>query len=141
VLLVLTLAVPEAWGRAYVTENFEGYTVRCSAVPSIELPSEVLNRYRIDADDGTGVLSCVVQQQQADGSYTNVRADVTAAITNLVGIVEGSPVREVLQGDNVTYIATYDIPNENPLTFDLVIEPEASRTSIPIQFEDIRPAQ
>jgi hypothetical protein len=137
-LALTTLSAPNAWGRAYVTETVEGYTIRCSTIRSTELPDEVLNRYAVVADDAIGVLSCVVQEQEADGTYRNARADVTATVTNLVGMVQGSPVREVLEGDVVTYIATYRIPNDNPLTFDLVIQPEGAPVPLSIEFEDVR---
>jgi hypothetical protein len=140
-LSALALAAPNAWSRAYVTETVEGYTIRCSTIRSTELPDEVLNRYAVVAEDAIGVLSCVVQEPQADGTYRNTRADVTANVTNLVGMVQGSPVREVLQGDAVTYIATYQIPNDNPLTFDLVIEPAGAPIPLSIEFEDVRPAE
>ena len=137
-LLALTLSAPNAWSRAYVTETVEGYTIRCSTIRSTELPEEVLVRYAVEADEAIGVLSCVVQEKEADGIFRNARADVTATVTNLVGMVQGSPMREVLEGDAVTYIATYPIPNDNPLTFELVIRPDGAPVPLSIEFEDVR---
>jgi hypothetical protein len=141
-LLMLTVTAGSgALAGAYFSEVADGTTLRCSSVPSSSLPEDVLERYRIAADSRTGVLSCVIQRQGQDGSLENLSGRINARVVTLTGVTEAPVFREVLENEAVSYLATYAIPLDGPLSFQVAAQPAGSEMTITVEHDDIRPQQ
>jgi hypothetical protein len=128
-----------AFASTYVTETVDDYTVRCSTVRSDTLPDTILERYGIAGDKQRGVLSCVVQRANPDGSMSNQKADVQVRIENLMQVASTPEVRELLEGDNITYLASYEIPVDTVLQFEVTLSPQGTDIEIPLQFSVDKP--
>lgn len=113
--------------------------MRCSAVSVDALPESILDRYGVDNEPAKGVLSCVVQQADANGEVSNVRATVHVRIENLMGVATVPVVRELMEDDNVTYLASYDIPVDTQLQFNVTLSPQGSDLTIPLSFKSDLP--
>ena len=140
-LLSASVTLP-AQARAYLTETAEGHTLRCSTIRSDTLPATVLQRYAVSADRATGVFSCVVQYpDNSGGDEQNRSADLNALARNLTGVEQVLEVREVLDDDNLTYLATYAIPVNGPLTFEVEVLADSLSTPMVVVFDDVRPQE
>jgi hypothetical protein len=142
ITLLLLCIAGQTNARAYISESSEGYTVRCSTVRTTTLSQEVQTRYGIQADDHLGLLSCVMQQQgSAADNPENIRGEIRATISTLTGQAEAADFSEVLQGSAVSYLSTYEIPVNGPLTFEVAARPSGLTSDIVISFDDIRPGE
>jgi|GEM_PF-5593901 len=138
----LALASPAAVTQAYVVEAVNGHTVRCSTIRSDTLSEDVLSRYLLEPSRSTGVLSCVVQPSALErGDTENFEAELSAQAITLTGVPVPLEFREVLEDDQITYLATYAIPVDGPLNFEIsALVPAATEATV-IAFEDIHPQE
>ncbi|MGE0622853.1 MAG: DUF4426 domain-containing protein [Pseudomonadales bacterium] len=145
-LLAVTLGLQpllteSAHARAFTTEATGETTLRCSTAPTVSIPDEVLDRYDVTPDRDSGLLSCVVQQQETGGSWRNRRGEIAATASTLTGIAEELRIREILDESTIGYIATYPLPASGPLRFNVLVETGDDDADIRIEFDDLRPRQ
>lgn len=142
-LLTLTAALTTAsvaHGRAYHTETVGDLVARCSTVNTTSLPEKSLELYGVSGSRDTGLASCVLQAQAPGNEPENRQAQVEIRYYTPGQTPRPADVREVREGDLVTYLATYPIRSEDPLQFEVTIELEGAGTS-QLQFTDHQPYQ
>lgn len=139
--LFLTFLPTSAQSRAFTSEVIAGTTLRCNTARTGSIPEEILDRYGITQDADAGLLSCVIQRQEASGAWRNQRGIVRARASTITGISEELQVREILDESAVGYVATYALPTSGPLSFDVLVEAEDAEEEIRIEFDDLRPRQ
>jgi hypothetical protein len=137
--LTMGTSLPAA-ARVYHDEEGRGYTVRCTTLLTSALTPEIRKRYEVAPDPDKGLLSCVLQQDGAAGGG-HQHARVSVSIEDLSGRVQLPEVREVLEADQPTYIAAYEIPPTGPLSFQVRLEPVSPGPELVVDFDDIRPRE
>jgi hypothetical protein len=136
---VLALVPAAAFPRAFHSVDSGDVTVRCSTVNSTSLPEASLQRYAIDGDPAVGLFSCVLQRSHAQESPEHLHGDVTVHYHSIGQTPAEIPLREVLDDrDLVTYLGTYRVPDEFPLTFRVSVESD-DIGSLEFTFDDNEP--
>jgi hypothetical protein len=136
--VAIALVPATALPRAFHAEDVGDVTVRCSSVNSTSLPETSLERYDIDSDGSVGLFSCVVQRMSDDGTFEHLSAEITAQDHSIGQTPQDIPLREVLDDDLVTYLGTYAVAEEFPLTFRVSIDSEATGR-VEFTFDDMKP--
>ena len=126
--------------RAYHSRAIDdGLTARCTTVNTSTLPQEVIERYEISGDENTGLISCVVQQSVPPAAVPqNMPADVYVEFNPIGQAPEPVAVRQVLDGDFLTYLGTYQVHGNDTLQFHVTISVDDTGT-LEMNFEDQQP--
>jgi hypothetical protein len=115
-------AFTQAEARIYIVESFDTYTVRCTSMQTSELPNEVIDRYEVqESSDDTGIISCVLQEEDADMAMPNIEGTFTGYMQNLIGQRTSLHFRPILENNAVSYIATYERTSASPVRFWMTV--------------------
>lgn len=137
--MLLGPAAAPARASAYHTEPLNGLIARCSTIVATQLPEQSLARYEVEADRNRGLLSCVVQPRDGDAVPDNVEAELRASYRPIGQAPQPLDIRQVREGNLVTYLGTYRISGSEPIQFDVRIEVEG-RAERRFRFTDRTPA-
>ncbi len=111
-----------AEARTYKVESFDNYTVRCTSIQSSELPNEVIDIYEVqESSVDTAIISCVLQEEDADHIMPNIEGTFTGYMQNLIGHRTTLYFRPILEKNAVTYIATYEQTSASPVRFWMTV--------------------
>ena len=91
-----------------------------SAFKSTFLRPEVAALYGIDRADDLGV--CVISVYQKESPGTGVQALVSGSVKNLMGQTTKLEFDEVREGEAAYHVCTFDVLDEEQLTFDVAVE-------------------
>ncbi len=143
-LVTLLLLVLAAYTNAseYEKVTQDTITVRCNTVNTSFLPKASLQRYQVEAERETGLLSCTVQRPTDAGGVENIRADVQARVENFYGVTTDVNMRQISVSDeryDVSYIGTYDIPYDNVMTFTIKVSAAQLDRPVTVEFKDQQP--
>ncbi|MFT6955658.1 MAG: hypothetical protein ACJAYC_000659 [Halieaceae bacterium] len=124
----------QAEARSYIVERFDTYTVRCSSIQASELPNKVIDTYDVrEPSDDTGIISCVLQEEDADHVMPNIEGSFTGYLQNLIGHRTTLNFRPVLENNAVTYIATYERTSTSPVRFWMTVSTGESKHEFEFQ--------
>lgn len=115
-------AFTQAEARIYTVERFDTYTVRCTSMQTSELPNDVIDRYELqESSNDTGIISCVLQQEDADMTMPNIEGTFTGYMQNLIGQHTSLHFRSILENNAVSYISTYERTSASPVRFWMTV--------------------
>ena len=101
---------------------------RCNTVHSLTLPNAIVERYNVNAQDETGVISCSLQSSAAEPP-TNLPAQVTGTVTTLTGRSAPVEFKEILDEGAVSYLGTFSIDAKSALDFEVQLtDPQSGQT-------------
>ncbi|MFT7524985.1 MAG: hypothetical protein ACI9LY_000117 [Arenicella sp.] len=119
---------------SYIVERFDTYTIRCSAIQTSELPNEVIDRYDIrEPSDDTGIISCVLQEEDADNVMRNIEGSFNGYLLNIIGQRTTMNFRAILENKAVTYIASYERTSTSPVRFWMTVSTGESKHEFEFQ--------
>lgn len=131
-LMAAAFASGPAAAQGSVTQG--AFTVHYSAVPTATLAPEVARRYAITRSASRALLSLVVLRAGDDAVPMPVRAKVDARRRDAGGRDEALAVREVVDGDAVTYLAEPRIGARERVDFVIAIVPVGESAPIEVRF-------
>lgn len=134
----LLLTGQPAMARAYSNKEVDGLTVRCTTINLASLPEASRQRYGVSGGPDEGLLSCVVQAPARGSTPENVQADVHAEFHPIGQAPQPVPMREVREGDLVTYLGTYPVEGSHPLQFSVSLAVPGAGTA-ELTFDDPHP--
>ena len=109
-----------------------GYVLRSSSVQSQRINADAARKYGIEPAADRAVLNVVVLE--AGPAQTTSPAKVSASRSNLAGMVQTVPLREVREGNRVSYIGDYTFLPKEVIRFRIEAEP-AGHTGDPLLLE------
>jgi hypothetical protein len=119
---------------SYIVERFDTYTIRCSSIQTSELPNEVMDKYDVrEPSDDTGIISCVLQAEDADNDMRNIEGSFTGYLQNLIGHRTTLNFRAILENNAITYIANYEQTSTSPVRFWMTVSTGESKHEFEFQ--------
>jgi hypothetical protein len=126
---------PAGFEPTRVEVRSEERVARCNTVHSLTLPEAVLRRYGLASGEDTAVLSCSLQT--TDQPPDNIPARVSGTATSLVGTSVPLDFKEILEGEAVSYVTTFDLTARSEIRFDLSIIDEQTGRNHAIEFSQV----
>ncbi|MBS7456412.1 DUF4426 domain-containing protein [Coralloluteibacterium stylophorae] len=123
-LLALGLLLPVAATAQQMTATGD-YLLHYNALPSSQLPEEIAQRYGLIRSPQTVVLTVSVQKRGQPGAPQPVAADVEVTATDAQGRTQPLRMREVVAGNDVSYLGQARIGDGDgeTLTFGIQARP------------------
>lgn len=119
---------PAGFAPASETVRENARIARCNTVHSLTLPTSIVERYGVQANDETGVISCSLQVDHG-GPPTNVAAQISGTVTTLTGQVSPVEFKEILEEGAVSYVGTFSIEAASSLDFEVSLIDSATGTA------------
>lgn len=113
----------------------EHYEIHYNAFNSTLIPAEVASSYNLTRSGNRGLINVAVLKKQPDGSTLPVSAQVTGVSRNIVQQTQGIEFREIEETDAIYSIGSFQFTNEDLLTIQLEVQPDASRPAYQIEFQ------
>src|SRR5699024_7930699 len=111
------------------------YTVRYSAVNSLQIPASVARSNGIERDGNMAVITVTLQKPTADHPYQAVAATVTGTARTLLGTPQKLAFRRVDTGNSVYSIATVPLGEAvQTVTVQLEVTTADGSALIPVEF-------
>lgn len=111
------------------------YEIHYNAFNSTIIPAEVASRHGLTRSGNRGLLNVAVLEKQPDGSTLPVSAQVTGVSRNIVQQIQRIEFREIKETDAIYSIGSFQFTNEDLLTIQLEVQPDASRPAYQIEFQ------
>jgi hypothetical protein len=113
----------------------EHYEIHYNAFNSTMVPAEVASRHGLTRSGSRGLINVAVLEKQPDGTTLPVSAQVTGASRNIVQQIQRIEFREIEETDAIYSIGSFQFTNEDLLTIQLEVQPDASRPPYQIEFQ------
>jgi hypothetical protein len=130
-LLVLLAAPAHAEQRKLVDE----YEIHYSVVTTDFLDKEVLAQYGIAPSPNRALLNIAVRTRVPAPMGQAVAAQIEVEAINLVGQMKAIELQEVREADQVYYIGTLPVADEEIVQFSVEVTPQGARHGYRIEFE------
>jgi Domain of unknown function (DUF4426) len=137
VILLAGLSVAAAVsGRAHPgTGQLGTYAVHHNALTTDRLTPAIAQAYGFRRSSEVVLINIAVIREQPGTTGTPVHARVVLSVLNLAGQPKTvSPVREVVEGDAIYYLATTSIAPHETLNIRVEVTPEGEARSISFRF-------
>lgn len=110
------------------------YTVRYSAVNSMQIPASVARDNHIERDGQTAVVMVTLQRPTADDPLHAVPARVSGYAQDLMGHKTTLLFDRIESAGSVYSLADVSIEGDPTLTFDLQVDAIGANATIPLRF-------
>ena len=135
IALAFSLAVFQAQAQPH-TERAGAYIVRSSTSPTQSFSADAARAQGITPSPTRAVLNVVVRREDGKAAE-NVRAQVTASMTDPAGVRRSIEMRPAVANNMVSYIGAFDFVPRQVLDFEIVAIPEgADGKPITLRFRD-----
>jgi hypothetical protein len=91
--------------------------MRCVAMPTTELTPETARGYNVAREPQRGLLTVTLLRHVGQGKTQTQHGQVFAGAVNSRNFLSNIPVREVRQGDVVTYVGEFHVTPPDTLRF------------------------
>jgi Domain of unknown function (DUF4426) len=112
--------VPPGFGPAGAESREGRHIARCNTVHSLTLPKQIIQRYGLEANENTAIISCELQLQDA-GPPRNVPARISGTQTLLTGRTTPLEFKEIEDEGSVSYLAPFSIAAKLAIEFDVAL--------------------
>lgn len=113
----------------------EHYEIHYNAFNSTLIPAEVASSYNLTRSGNRGLINIAVLEKQSDGSTLPVSAQVSGVSRNIVQQTQRIEFREIEETNAIYSIGSFQFTNEDLLTIQLEVRPDASRPAYKIEFQ------
>ncbi|MCM0614316.1 DUF4426 domain-containing protein [Marinobacter sediminum] len=120
--------------QAAGNKDFGDYQVHWSVLPSTFLAPEVAKANNLQRSKGIGIINISIMKENEDGSLSPVSGQVEGKVTNDIQQVKFLAFRRVQEGDAVYFIAEYQYPSGELMTFNITARPTGYRQDLPVRF-------
>ena len=133
-LVVQGMGAVPVQARADHRLGLDGMEAHCTTIHTVNLPEEALREYGIEAREGTGLITCLVQPSVERGDPDNLPAEVEAEYQR---IGQAPLPIDMHETDLTSYVGTYRINSDYPLQFSvrMLVNGEVAVMT----FEDLHP--
>ena len=132
-LLAAVLTAPIA--QAQQSQDFGDYVVHYNAFNAHLITAEIARAYDIQRSASRAVLNVTVLKKVMDTPGTPVRAQVTAAATNLTGQRREIAIREIAEpGGAIYYLGEFPVHNLETWRFELDVAVEGEDEPLRVRF-------
>lgn len=132
ILVGLVLFSTHVWAGA-VDSGY--YTVRYSAINSLQIPAAVAQTNGIERDGNKAVVTITLQYPTEDNPYQAVPAKVTGKARTLLGMAQTLDFRRVQSSGSVYSIAVLPLTDKKQtVTLSLEVSTVDGSTLIPVTF-------
>jgi hypothetical protein len=129
---LLLMAVAPAHAEQFVEQD--GFRVHYAAIPTTDVAPDTARAFGISRSRRQALL-VLNAQQLGDGPLKPVAATATGTARNLLGHMQRLALRPVQEGEVHYVIATFEILNQEWLTFEVAIQPDGAARAIPLKFQ------
>ena len=126
-LCLLLISIGEAASEQ--TENWKGYEIHYSVVPSSFLSQEVAKIHSIVRANGRIIINIAIKK---DGASTN--AQVEGTVSNLLKQQSRLHFREIVNNQTIYYLANIIFDDKDKITFWITIKPENESETYELKF-------
>ena len=116
------------------SKNFGDYTVLWSVLPSTFLAPEIAKAYNLQRSKGIGIVNIAIMEENEDGSMSPVSGQVEGNVANDVQQVRFLAFRRIQEGDSVYFIAEYQYPSGELMTFNITARPTGHPQDLAVRF-------
>ncbi|WP_417581231.1 DUF4426 domain-containing protein [Nitrincola sp.] len=113
----------------------EHYEIHYNAFNSTLIPAEVASSYGLTRSGNRGLINIAVLEKQPDGSTRPASAQVTGVSRNIVQQTQRIEFQEIIETEAIYSIGSFQFTNEDLLTIQLQVQPDASRPAYQIEFQ------
>lgn len=114
------------------SQTFGEIVVHYGALAADQLPAEAARAYGFERSAGRGLLTVAVQKN--DTAATSLAASVVASAITLSGHRIDIPMREVREGDSISYLGQFPVRSRDTLRFSLAVTPAGASTPLALSF-------
>ncbi|MGF2735407.1 DUF4426 domain-containing protein [Marinobacter sp. DUT-1] len=129
---LLTLAGLQA--QAAGSKDFGDYQLHWSVLPSTFLSPEVASANNLQRSKGIGIINISIMQEQDNGTLKPVSGQVEGKVTNDIQQVNFLAFRRIQEGDAVYFIAEYQYPAGELMTFNITARPTGYQQDLSVRF-------
>jgi len=129
---LLTLAALQAQAAGF--RDFGDYQLHWSVLPSTFLPPEVARANDLQRSKGIGIVNISIMQEQDNGTLKPVSGQVEGTVTNDIRQVNFLAFRRIQEGDAVYFIAEYQYPAGELMTFNITARPTGHQQDLSVRF-------
>ncbi|MEW5757300.1 MAG: DUF4426 domain-containing protein [Pseudomonadota bacterium] len=117
------------------SERFDNYILRYNAVTTDELP-DLREQYGIKETPNKAMIIVTLQELTDGDELTAPTVDMHVAVTarNLIGQIKKVKMRKIVSNNDISYIGTLDVLNEDWVNFHITVEPADSDQVYRTQF-------
>jgi len=134
VLATALLALASLQAQAAGSKDFGDYQVHWSVLPSTFLSPEVAKANNLQRSKGIGIVNISIMQEQENGTLKPVGGQVEGKVTNDIQQVNFLAFRRIQEGDAVYFIAEYQYPSGELMTFNITARPTGHQQDLSIRF-------
>jgi len=135
IILFATLLALSSWqAQAAGSKDFGDYQVHWSVLPSTFLSPEVAQANGLQRSKGIGIVNISIMQEQEDGTLKPVSGQVEGKVSNDIQQVKFLAFRRVQEGDAVYFIAEYQYPSGELMTFNITARPTGYQQDLSVRF-------
>lgn len=116
-------------------QQFDDYRVHFNALSSQHLQSQMAKQYQIERSAKSGLVTVVVQKHSDDGTDMPVSATISGKAVSLTGLETPVRMREIREGDDISYIGEFAVKGPDTYRFTLSIRPEGAARGYTLKFE------
>ncbi|KGK42376.1 hypothetical protein LH51_07560 [Nitrincola sp. A-D6] len=131
-LLSLTLSSSLQAEQMFSDEHYE---IHYNAFNSTLIPAEVAASYNLTRSGSRGLINIAVLEKQPDGSTRPVSAQVSGEVRNLIQQTQPVEFQEITETDAIYSIGSFQFTNEDLLTIQLAVQPDAERPPYQIELQ------
>jgi len=104
-------------------QSFGKFVVYYNAFNSTVLKQDVAKQYGIVRSGNRGVITLSVHEKKSGDETAAVKADIDGSVKNLSEQLKGLTFKEIVEGINVYYVASFRFTDVEHMTFDVDIQP------------------
>lgn len=128
--IVLLLASSPSRGEQ--SQTFGDVVVHYGALTGDQLPAEAARAYGFERSAGRGLLTVAVQKN--DAAASSLAATIVASATTLSGHRIEIPMRELREGDSISYLGQFVVEGRDTLRFSLMVTPSGADVPLSLSF-------
>lgn len=116
------------------SKDFGDYTVQWSVLPSTFLTPEIARENNLTRSRGIGVVNIVILTSDGEGEQVTVSGQVEGKVLNNVQQPSFLAFRRIQEGESIYFIAQYQYPSAELMTFHITARPTGSDEEMPVRF-------
>ncbi len=116
------------------SKDFGEYIVQWSVLPSTFLTPEIARENNLSRSRGIGVVNIVILTRDDNGERVTVSGQVEGKVLNTIQQAKFLAFRRVQEGESIYFIAQYQYPSAELMTFHITARPTGSETELPVRF-------
>lgn len=121
-----------AWGESFTEDD--KYIVHYNAFNSSIVTPDVAKAHGLVRSGYRGMVNITVQRKREGQLPKNVTAFLEGRVKHLTGTEIPLEFTQINEGEVVYYIGEFQIPNGQPLTFDIDVKPGAGHSGFHLKF-------